>query len=242
MPRGIDPRDSAYLQGRLWTPAVLRPAAWWNAADLSTISHSGGTISQWRDSSGNGRHASGGTATLQTQNGLNACYFSGTGPMSISSAGNQKISIIAAVTPGTNTGGTGYKGICANESGGSMLLARTNNLAWGTFGGGPEPSTGTILSDNGLKYILVIDGLSSGSFFENGSAVGTYTATQGQSPAHLGGISTQAFVGQILEVLWFGVEMSRPRRLALEGYLSHKWAIGLTADHPFVNRPPLIGD
>lgn len=242
MPRGIDPRDSAYLQGRLWTPAVLLPIAWWNAADLSTISHSGGIISQWRDSSGNGRHASGGTATLQTQNGLSACYFSGTGPMSVSSAGNQKISIIAAVRPETLTGGTGYRGICANLSGGSMLLARTNNLAWGTFGGGPEPSTGTILSDNGLKYILVMDGLSSGSFFENGSAVGAYTATTGQSPAHLGGISTQAFIGQILEVLWLGVEMSRPNRLALEGYLSHKWAIRLNADHPFVNRPPLIGD
>lgn len=242
MPRGIDPRDSAYLQGRLWTPAVLLPSAWWNAADLSTISHSGGTISEWRDSSGNGRHASGGTATLQTQNGLSACYFSGTGPMSISSAGTQDISIIAAVKPGTNTGA--YKGICANESSGSMLLGRTNNLAWGTFDftPGAQPSTGTVLSDNGLKYILVMDGLNSGSFFENGIGVGSYTSTLGQTPANIGGISTQAFVGQILEVLWFDAEMSRPRRLALEGYLSHKWAIGLTADHPFANRPPLIGD
>lgn len=240
MPRGRNDYETAQIQGRLWTPETLKPFGWWNAANLSTISHSGGIISEWRDSSGNGRHASGGNATLQTQNGLSACFFGGTGPMSISSAGTQKISIIAAVKPGTNTGA--YRGICANESGGSMLLARTNNTAWGTFGGGPEPSTGTILDDNGLAYILAMDGLSSGSFFENGSAVGAYTATQGQSPAHLGGISSQAFTGQILEVLWFDFAMSRPSRLALEGYLSHKWAIRLAADHPFVNRPPLIGD
>lgn len=240
MPRMPNIYLEAQYQGRLWTPAVLRPAAWWDAADLSTISHSGGTISEWRDSSGNGNHASGGTATLQTQNGLNACYFNGTGPMSISSAGAQKLAIIAAVKPGTNTGS--YAGICANLSGGSLLLARTNNTTWGTYGVGPEPSTGTILSDNGLAYILVMNGLSSGSFFENGSAVGTYTATTGQSPAHLGGKFDQAFVGQILEVLWFDFAVSLQSRLALEGYLSHKWAIRLNADHPFANRPPLIGD
>lgn len=241
MPRGIDPRDSAYLQGRLWTPAVLLPFAWWNAADLSTISHSGGIISQWRDSSGNGRHASGGDATLQTQNGLSACYFGGTGPMTISSAGSQAVSIIAAIKPGTFASGA-YKGICATQTNGSVLLARTNNLAWGTFGSVAQPSTGSVLSDNGLKYILVMDGLNSGSFFENGAGVGLYTSSTGQTTGNIGGQSDQRFIGQILEVLWFDAEMSRPRRLALEGYLSHKWAISLAADHPFANRPPLIGD
>jgi hypothetical protein len=28
----------------------------------------------------------------------------------------------------------------------------------------------------------------------------------------------------------------------VEGYLSWKWGIRLAADHPYANRPPLIGD
>lgn len=32
------------------------------------------------------------------------------------------------------------------------------------------------------------------------------------------------------------------RRQIIEGYLAHKWGITLNASHPYVNRPPLIGD
>jgi hypothetical protein len=73
MPRGLDRYDEARLQQRLWTPAVLRPALWLDASDLSTISIGTG-VSEWRDKSGNGRHVSqgtGGTQPTLTQNGLN---------------------------------------------------------------------------------------------------------------------------------------------------------------------------
>lgn len=56
-------------------------AVWFDAADLSTITESGGSVSQWNDKSGNGRNASQGTASIQpatgvnTQNGLNVLTF-----------------------------------------------------------------------------------------------------------------------------------------------------------------------
>jgi hypothetical protein len=62
------------LQGRLWTPALVRPALWLDAADLSTISVATG-VSEWRDKSGNGRHftqGTGGTQPTFTANGLNS--------------------------------------------------------------------------------------------------------------------------------------------------------------------------
>ena len=73
MPRGVSPVDEARLQGRLWSPALLRTALWLDAADLSTISTATG-VSQLRDKSGNGRNftqGTGGTQPTLTPNGLN---------------------------------------------------------------------------------------------------------------------------------------------------------------------------
>jgi hypothetical protein len=76
MPRAVG-LDRAYReaidQRRAWTPALLRPALWLDAADLSTISTATG-VSQLRDKSGNGRDFTQGTGGAQptpTPNGLN---------------------------------------------------------------------------------------------------------------------------------------------------------------------------
>jgi hypothetical protein len=60
----------------LWTPAALGSslALWLDADDFSTITLNGSTVSQWRDKSGNGRHASQADVANQptyTANGLN---------------------------------------------------------------------------------------------------------------------------------------------------------------------------
>ncbi|MFN8994753.1 MAG: hypothetical protein ACK5X3_13970, partial [Pseudomonadota bacterium] len=64
MPRGVSFYDEALIQGRLWTPALERPAVWLDAADLSTITIATG-VSQWRDKSGNGANATQATAANQ---------------------------------------------------------------------------------------------------------------------------------------------------------------------------------
>jgi hypothetical protein len=59
------PEDAeALLQGRLWTPALLGPALWLTANDLSTISIAT-NVSQWRDKSGFDRHFGTGNANIQ---------------------------------------------------------------------------------------------------------------------------------------------------------------------------------
>jgi hypothetical protein len=251
VPRGRNDYETAQIQGRLWSPAVLRPFGWWDAADISTIAQSGGVITQWSDKSGNGRHATGGAATYSVEsfNGLNAVSFSGSTNMLVTSAGSSAVAMVAAVRPTASGAGSGsYRGICATDGGsgaGSMLLAKVNNEAWGTFGSSiNRPSSG----DNPLvadkNYILVMDGLSSGAFAQNGADAGTYSGTEGQTGSHIGGFSSasQGFTGFICEIAWFSAAMSLASRRAVEGYLSWKWAIPLAADHPFSNRPPLIGD
>ena len=80
MPRGVSISDTAIIQGRLWTPAVLLPSLWLDASDLSTISTVSGAVSEWRDKSNNARHASATTRrptyTLSVYNGLNGISFS----------------------------------------------------------------------------------------------------------------------------------------------------------------------
>lgn len=64
-----------------WTPAQITTAIWLDAADSSTITESGGVVSQWDDKSGNGRHFTQATVANRptfesaVQNGLSAVKF-----------------------------------------------------------------------------------------------------------------------------------------------------------------------
>lgn len=62
MPRGVSRVDEARLQGRLWTPALERPALWLDTFDLAAIVGQSGAVSQLTDKSGNGRHFTQGVA------------------------------------------------------------------------------------------------------------------------------------------------------------------------------------
>ena len=48
-----------------WTPLALNPLLWLDAADPSTVTTTATGVSQWRDKSGNSRHAEQNTPTLQ---------------------------------------------------------------------------------------------------------------------------------------------------------------------------------
>ena len=70
----------------LWTPADLGAALalWLDASDATTVTESGGFVSQWDDKSGNGRDFTQGVAgtepaySLASINGLNTLSFDGT--------------------------------------------------------------------------------------------------------------------------------------------------------------------
>jgi hypothetical protein len=72
------------VEAAAWTPAELTTTLWLDASDASTITESGGSVSEWRDKSGNVRHASQGTSanrptvSAAAQNGLDALSFDGT--------------------------------------------------------------------------------------------------------------------------------------------------------------------
>jgi hypothetical protein len=81
------------IQDQNFTPASLNPYAWFDAADPTTITESGGFVSQWNDKSGNARNVSQAVGANQpatgasTLNGLNVLTFDGSNDV-LTSASN----------------------------------------------------------------------------------------------------------------------------------------------------------
>jgi hypothetical protein len=67
-------RDFGLFEFGSWTPAQISTALWLDAADATTITLNGSTVSQWNDKNGNGRNMTQTTASKQptyTVSGLN---------------------------------------------------------------------------------------------------------------------------------------------------------------------------
>jgi hypothetical protein len=84
--KGFQPESYMYEfpnQYPVWSPAEITTALWLDAADSNTVEQSGGVVSEWRDKSGNSRHASQAASgsrpivATASQNSLNGISFDG---------------------------------------------------------------------------------------------------------------------------------------------------------------------
>jgi len=81
---GISIPGTSGLVQAAFSPLDLSPVLWLDASDTSTITESGGAVSQWDDKSGNGYDVAQGTAARQpksgtaTLNGLNTIEYDNT--------------------------------------------------------------------------------------------------------------------------------------------------------------------
>lgn len=168
MPRGISRYDEAMLQGRLWTPGLLRPdlSFWQDAADLSTITIATG-VSEWRDKSGNNRHFTQATGTNQPS-------YSDTGFLGL---------------PGITFDGVNDNLRLPGIS--SQITNLTHGVYWvfrrissNTGGGGYNPTI-SILPSNGtsdygaLHYVKQSNNLGASYPYYNSPAVHSYDLTSG---------------------------------------------------------------
>jgi hypothetical protein len=259
MPRGLSDYDSARIQGRLWTPEVLRPDAWFDASDISTISVSATGISEWRDKSGNARHMSRADTTwrpifeAEKKNGLSFVNFATGTP----SPNDQLYRLQMASSINVRSA------YCA-LSRKNTLISSASNFVFTSSGGSGSGNYDWHAPTTSANPAALADGSNSsgswrgGSNFRNGNSI-TITAA-GSGPLDewsvysflcTGNMVTQGIgwdrlyhpsVGDYGEVCWFSAAHTARERLVIEGYLSWKWAIPLAAAHPFANRPPLIGD
>ena len=266
MPRGTSISDTAFLQRRLWTPDVLRPDAWFDASDLSTVTVATG-VSEWRDKSGKNNHASQAIGTSQPAlrqgdlNGHSVLRFDGSDDFLTCSTWSQTITSQSSFALFKIAAHSGFYGrVYTQTSGSSGDTAYVQCLEWvGTAQYGSYIA-GTNAGDALSKIALSTGVWYLWSSIHDGAAIQNRTTKlTGSSSAstinislstlrigdEINSTSVPAFNGDFAELLIFNnVGSSLRDRQMIEGYLAHKWGLSseLLASHPFANRPPLIGD
>jgi hypothetical protein len=217
----------------LWTPARLTNLAMWlDAADESTITLNGSTVSQWNDKSGNGRNASQATAALQptyTTNGLN-----GKPVISFDGVDDELITIPFAL------GETAAMVAQRSNIDQPVIEApiASNRGFWGSYSG----------FTTHLNY--AVDGGSllaapPTSAVTTPSLVSQTGLLQTSTFAYKVGSATPGYLnlnGFIAEVVVTDNLLSTFDRQKLEGYLAWKWDLvaNLPAGHPYKNQAPRL--
>ena len=250
-------RLMAYGRGRsAWTPAQIQTALWLDAADSSTITLNGSTVSQWADKSGNARNATQSTAASQptyNASGLNnkpVISFDGTTDF-LNVDGTWAVNSNYSVYLVTQR----FSGDSNRFSVGSLTGSTANtNLAVGW-----ASSTTFLGGQYGNDTVVTVPAYAVG---ESAVFAGSQqSSTSGKLVSYNGTITTRAdttplssnanwaigrfvfnlyFTGIVSEIVCFTSYLDVSTRQRLEGYLAWKWGLeaNLPANHPYKSFPP----
>jgi hypothetical protein len=260
MARGISRYDEAAFQGRLWSPAdkSIGINAWFDAGDLSTITYGTSGVSQWNDKSGNGFNATQATDSLRpvlkfnAYNNLSVLNFNNNPWMQTSLSASSTTETIFAVISVT---GSATRTILGSDSDGGRqfrLAGGTDQLQFIRQAqlNLAESGTGNTVNKDRLTLVILEYDSTTSQFYSDGGNLGGATTV---SPSLVAGKTTRIsqgagglefFIGDIAEIIVYQAVAAKYMRQRIEGYLSWKWGFShlLKTDHPFVSRPPLIGD
>ena len=242
MPRGVSPIDEARLQGRLWSPNALRLGAWYDSADLATIATVSGAVTDWRDKSGNGRNL---TAVSTQRPTYTANGFNNRPAINYGAAlNNNRLSWTGAAFNPVRTFGVAhwegpnpfaaYSGLLSFNYAGNndLFLAEPSNQWFGArqaFLNGNDP------------IATPLPTIQSPFLWGDNEA-----ASAGRTFMWIGADrneNNRGWRGKIAEVVITLFVPTLQERRTIEGYLAWKWGLdaNLPANHPYRNRPPLIG-
>jgi len=251
-------------QKNSFTPADITTALWLDAADASTITESGGAVSQWDDKSGNARHLSQATAANQPTylstglNSLPTINFDGTGEF-LKNASYEPTGAVTCFFAAERT---------SSSANGTLLLVKTSSIFeitsapgtnsyldftfTGTDSSSPKgidvsvstsspfvlgvqyDGSGTANSDYSARFNGEIQAITSGGPLGYVSETGFTIGMRS-----IQGVG--AFNGKISELIFINSQSPLVDQQKIEGYLAHKW--GLTAnlpdDHPYKTAVPV---
>lgn len=242
-----------------WTPSLINTALWFDANDSSTITQSGGSVSQWNDKSGNARHATQGTVAnqpLYQANTVNSStmpslLFDGTNDVlsaTLSTGLSGSFAFAAVVVPLRNQAIEGYfVSEVSSYSNYWWLLGRGGGGAGQKMGVSMFDGTNNPISENttlptlSTAYIMVSvrDTVARKLYYyENGTIYGNVTDTTSLTPPtysafRIGGQTNQSSrYGnvRVCEMVAMSSLPSTTTRQLMEGYLAWKW--GLTGSLP----------
>lgn len=240
-----------FFTGSAFSPLQYSPALWFDASDASTISESGGAVSQWDDKSGNGRdavQASGGaqpTTNSVTIGGKNALSFDGADYLTIPDFSytltGQTIFVVAQTSLTTeqhlfthyDTGGN-QRGWTLFASSGSNLLAHGVSTD-GTSGALVNvTSTPTTIGSNDRVLAtrwaasdtdIYLDGTAATTGGAGAASMYNSTAALAIGARFIGGSAATFLTGKVGEVLLYDAALSDDDLAAVNSYLTSKWGI-----------------
>jgi hypothetical protein len=228
----------------LWTPADISTSAWYDASDASTITESGGNVTNWADKSGNGVNLFQTTVGDQPSlvaagiNGLNVIEFANR-TEDLDSVANIDATWVAIVLQ-YNGASPAFSTALGSESSsggdnytiqyrGDQTTTPTGDRWQGGYrtNGNPESTSGASVITS--PAIVVHDDINLSDFDLN---VGSDR-----------GLNNRAWDGYIAEVIYGNQDLSIETELieTVEGYLAHKWGTtgALPGDHPFKVDAPV---
>ena len=251
----------------LWTPAQISTALWLDAADETTITLNGSTVSQWNDKSGNGRHAVQGTAgkqptrVLSGLNGKTILRFDGINDGSIMTTtwnltDSHSIFLVAKKSTQTSDAASGIRPLVASTTSGGRLIAGI-----GTFRVGLSAplinSADFLLDDTRITPIrnswldnvvrllnYTYNGTTMNGWLDGSTFSTPLTASFSTFGAiNIGGIddnTARRFAGDLAETIIVSSVTSTTDRQLIEGYLAHKWGLqaNLPIGHPYKSVAP----
>jgi len=247
--------------GVLWTPAQITTALWLDAADASTITLNGSTVSQWNDKSGNGRNFAQATAANQPgYSASNVTFADGSDVLTIGSAstgtfgyGTGDFAILAVVNPNARTSTWGSEiltqHIFGTRADFSFRIIPAGNLIYGGTNATTIATSSTTVALSQRSIAEITRTSNSFQLYINATNVGSATSSDsigngsGSSIGNTFSPNSNAFLsGAINEVLVVPTTLSTDNRQKLEGYLAWKWGLqaNLPVGHPYKNSPPTV--
>ncbi len=216
---------------------------WLDAADTTTISLSGSSVTQWRDKSGNSNHAAQATlANAPTLSGFNIS-FNGSQWLTtpITSAPTIESFFIVLNTTKNDT----IDIFAGTSSGYREVIIYLTNIYIGKWGTAPTGLNGGVIATNTRLQFNYQYSQTNLSFSVNGTQTGsgtppfTYTGTN-TSFIGSSSYSPNNFVGTINEILYYNSYLTTAQRQQVEGYLAWKWGLqsSLPSTHPYAKFPP----
>ena len=245
----------------IWTPAEITTALWLDAGDASTITETGGAISQWDDKSGNARNATAGAGFAPDyvpaeQNGLNVIRFNGTSQYFNLGTGLDWMAADADHVAFIVLKNDNYMNIygAANGSAGdaSLHIGFRNNTSYRLNRWGNDWYPAITANYNAGAYNILRFGWDEGGE----KFVYANAKLEATSGSHIAtGLSAMAGGGRIANVVGQGLldadlcefvilDTAAPTQDTvdkMEGYLAWKWGLqgNLPSDHPYKDAAPI---
>lgn len=248
----------APTNSRRFTPnAVVGPALWLDAADVTTLTFSGSSVTNWADKSAsraNITFTSSPTTTIATESGNNVLVFAGAygsnAGFRINAADHTLVAVHKPSAASSNTSLFRFQTGTANPYVIFPYYSASTARGWVTSEDGATLSnTGAGLPEGSSTsaYTMVLASIANGTqeVFSNGTRVASNTQalnTSNMPFLTLGATSTgtEPYGGTVGELLVFNSRIGTQQRYALEGYLASKWKIPLPSNHPYLVASPAV--